>query len=347
MTTKKSKIESECKRADDEYIDIIDVLGCLWKAKVFVIAGIVLVTATAVGLINSRKPPIFVSSLPVSLEVTGGIMPEAITAKFNSFIARTDVQGELRVKGVPFIGGKLPFKLKIKNDENLVMLEVSSLTPDVTGEKALEASKVLAEVARALNKKTIPQSSASGSTPVTVSDGQLKFAQLAAAQALEEAPARTQLFRLESNLSQKSGLRPTPSTLFNGSSVGDDVLRLLAASEAKLTSTEKEQIIRDYAQLTGTIRAIQAKYEGPLKKMTAALDSSSGVLAGVEKGYPVAVVDEAEYRSNVAIGVHERYENKKWLFIALGVILGALLGLMAYGSAIFFSANKERLKAIF
>jgi hypothetical protein len=142
-------------------------------------------------------------------------------------------------------------------------------------------------------------------------------------------------------------VKPIPATFAKGTSLGDDVFRLLGTADSKLAAAEKAQIIKDYSELAGAIKAIEAKYEAPLNQLTSALAGASGVLTTLIKGYPVVVADEAAFKSAVSVGVHERYESKRGLFLILGVMLGGLLGLMAYGSYSFFKANKARLKGIF
>jgi hypothetical protein len=85
--------------------------------------------------------------------------------------------------------------------------------------------------------------------------------------------------------------------------------------------------------------------------MTAAMASLSGEILKAASGdvglVPVVVVDKAAFAGAVAAGTHERYESKRALFLALGVILGGMLGLMAFGVRIFIAENRERIQKIF
>jgi hypothetical protein len=155
------------------------------------------------------------------------------------------------------------------------------------------------------------------------------------------------LFALEARLAQKSGKNPLPATFVKGTSTGDDVMRLFGAAESKLTDLEKTEIIQEYADLVGSIKAIEAKYDTSVTQLSTALSAASGVLTDVVKGYPVLVADEKAYKASVAIGAHERYESKRALFVVLGVLLGGLLGLMTYGLVIFMRENSARLRQIF
>jgi hypothetical protein len=329
----------------DDYIDIIDVMGFLWRAKVYVIVGVLLMILAAIGVINSKKPPVFVSTVPVTLEVAGGISPEQIIGKFNSLLGRADIIKDLNAAGVGFVGGKAPFKLV--NTLGVMSLEVSSLSSDPSGERALRAAQVLTEASEKLNKTQTEAPTDRASSKTTTSDLEGQFRQIVAAQVAEEAPFRAKLFALEARLAQKSGRNPLPSTFVKGTSVGDDVMRLFGAAESKLMNSEKAHVIQEYANLVGSIRAIGAKYEDPLIKLSKAMEASSSVLADLVKGYPVLVANEGVYRASVSVGTHERYESKRALFLVLGVLLGGLLGTMAYGLRIFLAENRDRLQAIF
>ena len=329
----------------DDYIDIIDVLGFLWRAKVYVIVGVVLMVAAAIGVVISKKPPVFISTVPVTLEVAGGISSDQISAKFGSLLGRADIIKDLNAAGVGFVGGKAPFRLV--NTLGVMTLEVSSLSTDSSGERALKAVQALTAAAEKLNKTQTDASADVTASKKSTSDLEEKFRQVVAAQVAEEAPFRAKLFALEARLAQKSGRNPTPATFVKGTSTGDDVMRLFGAAESKLTDLEKTEIIQEYADLVGSIKAIEAKYEEPLLQLAKAMEASSGLLSDVVRGYPVLVANEGAYRASVAIGVHERYESKRALFVVLGVLLGGLLGLMTYGLVIFMRQNSARLRQIF
>ena len=349
MASTSSSSATKSHSPEDEYIDIIDVLAFLWRAKVFVITGILLGLVGAIAVTEAKKPAVYVTNMPVSLEVAGGITGDGIVAKFNGLLGRTEVRVAMQSAGVSNIGGKLPFKLK--NDSAGVSLEVSSLVADTAGDKALAAAKALATAARDLNKKMSEAASLAPLSKASKSDLEVQFARLASAQALEEAPVRAKLFAMESRLAQKSGIKPTPAAVVNGTAIGDDVLRLLGAADGKLSAAERDAVIFEYSQLVGTIKALQAKYEQPLAEMTSALASlSAGLIksaTGEGDSYPVIAVNEAAYKASVAAGTHECYESKRLLFAILGIMLGGMLGLMAYGMSRFFAENRDRIRAIF
>jgi hypothetical protein len=338
---------AEIDRAD-EYFDFIDVLGFLWRAKVFLISGLTLGVVAAVGTANAKKPPVYIATVPVNLEVAGGISSDGIITKFNELIARGDVQKSLESARVGFVAGKPPFKLSLEHGR--ASLDVSTLTADSTGERALAASETLTMAARDLNKKLTDAAGSSGGQKAETSDLERKLTKLMAAQASEESTPRLKLFALESKLAQKSGLRPIPAASYRGNSLGDDVLRLLAAAEARLSAEEKAAILAEYSKLTGEIRSIQIKYDQPISEMTSAIGGLSASVLKTATGegdlFPVVEVDEPAFKSLVAAGTHERYESKKSLFIALGAILGATLGLMTYGAVLFFRSNASRLRKI-
>ncbi len=344
MASQNPKPTNAPKASEDDYIDIIDVLGFFWRAKVFVIIGILIMTLLAVGIVNAKKPPVYITSVPVSLEVAGGIMPDQITANFNGLMARADIQKALHTANVGFVGGKPPFKLTSSAGETSV--EFSSLSSDPGGARALNAVRALTEASRKLNQTQEDASSNVAPEKKASSDLEETFRKLVALQVSEEAPYRSRLFAIEANLAQKTGIRPIPATFVKGTSLGDDVFRLLGAADSKLTDSERAEIIKEYSELAGAIRVIAAKYEAPLTQLSPALSGASGVLAELVKGYPVVLADEATFKASVSIGTHERYESKRALFLILGVMLGGLFGLMSYGAYQFFASNKDRLKAV-
>jgi hypothetical protein len=342
MVSEKPNLPKNSKGIDDDYVDIIDVMVFLWRAKVFVFVGVLLFSGVALAYVNSRKPPVYVTDLPIRLAAAGGITPDAIITKFNGFIAGSRVQEALLSRGVGFVGGKPPFRLM--KGENSFALEVNSLQPDPSGERALNWAKTLYEVTQDSNKKSADEGSAA-KIKAPSSDLEYKLAQLAGAQAAEEAPLRLELFSLEARLAQAAGSRPTPAAFFKGTSIGEDVLRLMAAAQSRITATEREKILSSYSDLIGKIKAVQAKYEWPLAELEKSLALAEGVLTSLGTGYPAAWVDEVEYKSSVMAGSHQRFENKTWLFLLLGAVLGAVFGLMSYASLSFFRANLSRLRA--
>ena len=147
---------------------------------------------SAMGVVNSKKPPVFVSTIPVTIDVAGGITSDQIMAKFQSLLSRPDVIKDLHSADVGFVGGKPPYKLINKPGE--VALEVSALSEDLSGEKALRAVKALTELSQRLNKTQSDASSEVASAKKPTSDLEDKFKQVVASQIAEEAPFRVQLF---------------------------------------------------------------------------------------------------------------------------------------------------------
>jgi hypothetical protein len=278
-------------------------------------------------------------------------------AKFNQLIDRPDLRS--RLSDVEPVGGKMPFKLV--STGNVPTLEVSSLDADASGGKALKAAEGLTAAARELNQKILAAAKSVGlepaSKPGQSAEIEMQYSKVAAMQTSEEAPLRVKLFSLEARLAQRSGLRPVPSVVVQagaaggGMGLGDDVMRLLGALDGKLSVSERATILSEYADIVGRIRAIQAKYAQPVTEMTAAMASLSGEILKAASGdvglVPVVVVDKAAFAGAVAAGTHERYESKRALFLALGVILGGMLGLMAFGVRIFIAENRERIQKIF
>ena len=334
---------------------MIDVIGFLWRAKLWVIIGILLGVTGAVITVYAKKPPAYVTSFPITLEVTRSLSTEGIITKFNDFIERTDTRAAL--SGVEPVGGKMPFKLNAVG--NVLTLEVSRLSSDPSGEDAMKTADLLTNIARELNNKIIAAANGVEPNVTTSAPGQdlgEQFAKVAAMAASEEAPLRAKLFALESRLAQKSGIKPQPSMTVNtavsaGTSLGDDVLRLVGSLDGKLSPAERTAVMHEYSDLVGQIRATQAKYVQPLTEMTTAMATlSPGIIkraTGDIGQVPVLVVDNLAYKASVAAGTHERYESKRALFIVLGFILGGMLGLMAYGVRLFIAENRERIRKIF
>jgi hypothetical protein len=340
---------------ESEFIDVIDVAWLVWKARTWLLSGIILGTFGAMYVAQVKKPPVFVSLLSANLDVAGGINFDSSAAKFNEFISRADVLSIFSASGGSGAGALINGKIlaKLVSQPSSVMLEVSSLSADSSGEAALKLAQKLTSTARDLNKRlTEARASVSAGGAVSGrSDLEKNFAKLTSAQAREEAPLRAKLFALESKLSMRAGIRPTPSALVQGTAIGDDVLRMMGALDSKLTPEERTQVISEYSELVGAIRGVQAKYEQPVRELTGSLSVlSASVINNVTGGaglYPVIVVDEAAYRARVAAGTHERYESKRALILVLGAILGGMMGLMGYGLNSFIGANRERIRQVF
>ena len=336
---------------ENEFIDLIDVAGFIWKARLWLLSGVIFGALGAFYVSQTKKPPVFNSVIPATLEIAGGITFDTSAAKFLELLSRVDVVSAFTASGGTVINGKVP--AKIVSGPSGVTLEIGSLSSDPTGESALKVARVFTLVARDLNKKLLDARAGvpAGQAPEGPSDSEKNYAKLSTAHAQEEAPLRVRLFALETKLSQRAGIRPTPGAITQGTSIGDDVLRMLGALEGKMTPSEHAKVIAEYSELVGSIRAVQAKYEQPVRELTAGLSVlSAGLINNVmgEAGlYPVVVVDEAAFRSIVAAGIHERYESKRSLFLALGVILGGMLGLMGYGMKLFIAANQERIRSVF
>jgi len=349
MASSNSTHSKVIRSAQEEYFDFIDVLAFFWRARFFLMIGSVLGCAFAIIFAFMKKPPVFVTTLPVTIEVAGGVRPEEITAKFSSLIGREDILKAFEAKDIEFIGGQLPFALR--NSPRSTTLEFRSKSSDPTGGMALMAAKVLADAAVSLNKKI----SASDISPIASkpinSHVEVNFAKLAEAQAREEAPLKIKLYTIEAELAQKTGMRPQPSAAATGASLGDDVLRLLAAVPTKVPDDEVSKIVLEYSELVGKIRAVQAKYEYPARELTKEMASLSSSLIGDTGGeaqkYPVIVVNEADYRAAVAAGTHERYENKLLFMAGFGILSGALFGTIASSLRNFVKKNQNRLGKVF
>ncbi len=335
---------------DSEYLDMIDVFGFVWRAKVWVVLGVSAGLLFAMAVVTLKKPPVYVTTLPVTFEVSGGYTSDGVLNKFNQLIDSVDLRAKVAesLGQDGLVAGKAPFKLA--NAGGNWSLEVSSKGSDSTGAAALEMANVIQAVGKSLNENNANVASEEHVSEHVKSELEMRFVSVASRQAKEEAPLRAKLFALESKLAQKAGVRPQPSSFVEGTSIGDDVLRMLGASEGKLTEAERQAVLAEYASLTGEIRAVQAKYAQPIKELTASLATMSGpTIADVfhDAGkLPVIKVDETVYRGMVATGSHERFESKKALFLILGVMLGGMLGLMGYGVKLFINENRDRIRAV-
>ena len=237
------------------------------------------------------------------------------------------------------------FPLKITSSVTNLDLEISAKSQDATGLRALgiahDLNLSLIELKKSQKERLLKHDSAEA-FPIGNGELETAFTKLVALQNSEESPHRVKLFALEATLSQRAGVRPTPSTFVLGTSIGDDVPRLLGALDGKMSREEQMKILVEYGQITGAIRAIQAKYDQPIKELSARFAQvSAEIIASV----PVPVVDEAAFKSAVAAGTHERKETKQLFLLAVGVILGALFGIVGFGIKVFIGDNRERLRA--
>jgi hypothetical protein len=334
-----------------DYLDLIDVFGFIWRSKFWLLLGISAGVSGALVFSQSRKPPVFTTTLPVTFEVSGGVSFDASASKFNELLARAEVIHGYSAAGGDVINGKIPAKLIYQS--NGLSIEINTILGDSTGAKPLALAQSLASSARELNQKllTARQSMSAGKTSALASDLETKFAKLTTAQYLEEAPLRAKLFALESSLSQRAGgIRPTPAVVVQGAAIGDDVLRMLGALDSKITPNERANLISEYSRLAGLIRAIQVKYEQPIREVGAAMAVlSSGLISDAigESGlFPVIVVNEMDFRGAIATGTHQRFESKRALFLILGAILGGMFGIACYGLKRFIVENRERILSV-
>jgi hypothetical protein len=333
---------------EDEYLDIIDVIGFLWRSKWWTLSCLAIGIAASTLLISLKKPPVYVVTMPVRMEISSGLTSDEVTSKFNRLNSSADVIETMRQKDA-LIVGQSPIKLLATTLGYQV--EVSSESPDPLGVKAVENAKLVSEIAKKLNAR-VDAVTSTGMTPSkgAVSDLEQKFSLLAEKKSLEEAPVLTKIYEIEARLAQKlgsSGLEFPPST---DETEGDQVLRLIARLGEKLTQIEKQRIIADHSRLVGEMKLIRAKYEEPVRKLSESLRQlSQGLLNSVDQNadkFPVYSIDEATFQSLVGTGSHQRYESKKTLLVILGAILGAMMGLFFYGTKLYFEENKERLRRI-
>lgn len=334
-----------------EYVDIIDVVGFLSRSKMWLASGILAGLLGAGFLFTTKMSPTYFTSVPLTNE---GVVKAFAASDLQSLFDRSEFKSAFAARYAARSGGKilvegsLPFKV-LASGANLI-LEIASKSSDPLGSRALEITNDLSLSVTEYNKNEKAHFDAqnAGVMPVLKTDLEVTFTKVVALQSAEESPYRVKLFAMEAMLSQRAGMRPIPATAVLGSSMGDDVLRLLGAVGGKISPEERTKLLTEYGLISGAIKAIQAKYELPIKDLSSRFAPlSAGLIAAANGPMPVyvPVIDDVAFKASVAAGLHERKETKLPFILAIGLILGALFGLMAYGTKIFIEDNRDRLKA--
>jgi hypothetical protein len=333
-----------------EYIDIVDVIGFLWRAKIWIFSGIFIGLVGAFFVFRTKMRPTYYTSVPFSAV---GFSPGLAVAELNRFVDGPEVKPLISAKysahsnSDPVVDGNFPLKF-VMSGSNYI-LEVAAKFQDSSGMKALGIASDLSRVVAQYRKDLIDHSSAldSGTVVVKKTDLESTFTKLVAMQSIEESPYRVKLFAMEALLAQKSGTRPIPATSVLGTAMGDDVLRLMGILGSKLSNEERVKMLSEYGMITGAIKAIQAKYDLPIRELSGRFaPMSPEIIASVNAvPFPVPVIDEPAFRVSVAAGTHERKESKLPIILALGVIIGAAAGIFGYGTKTFIEDNQDRIRA--
>ena len=346
------EIETVVPYVNADYIDLVDVVGFLWRGRIWILSSIILGMLGAAAMAVIKFQPTYYTSVPL---IKGSDSPGAAAAELSRVIEAPKIKATMMDRYVAHSAGEFNvdgnFPLKITSSATNLDLEISAKSQDATGLRALgiahDLNLSLIELKKSQNERLSKHASAEA-FPIGNGELETAFTKLVALQNSEESPHRVKLFALEATLSQRAGVRPTPSTFVLGTSIGDDVLRLLGALDGKMSREEQMKILVEYGQITGAIRAIQAKYDQPIKELSARFAQvSAEIIASVPVPIPIPipVVDEAAFKSAVAAGTHERKETKQPFVLAVGVILGALFGIVGFGIKVFIGDNRERLRA--
>ena len=335
----------------DEYIDFIDVLAFIWKAKVWVLTGLLLGIACASLVIALKKPPVFISTVPVSLEFSSGLNSGEIVSKFSPLVTSHEIRSVFAEKGL-LIDGQVPVKLVLLPSGN--KLEVMTRDGEPSGARALFVAETFTKVAREMNRKIEDfrrLAKASAQEPAIETDAQVRFTLLAALQAKEESRFRLRLFELEAKLFKKFGSKPIVFSSDEANILGDSVLKLVGFLGDRLPDSERSEILSERDNIVASINSVQAKYEEPLRILKESMQTLSQDLIRTVNldadKVTVIVPDELAFKGLVVTGSHERFESKRTLYLALGLLFGGMIGLIGYGLKEFFIANRDRVIAIF
>jgi len=342
--------ENTSSESATDFFDVIDVISWCWQAKLWIVSTMIIGLVSGLTWSYFRRPPQFVTNVPVQIETGKSLSPESLEAKFNELLGTKDARSGFESIFSAKMLTSPAIRLFANNTGSYI--EIRSLTSDPTGELAFNATNLLHSVAKNLNQK-IHQDHKSTHSPDArpTSPDEQRLANLIAAQILEEAPIKERIFAIESKLAEQAGPRAIPVARIQFNVVGDDVLRLLGILGAKIPPNERDKIVDEFAALSGKIRAIQAKYEKPLRDLTAGLNALSQSLIDNSSGesslYPVVMLQEDSYRAAVTGKTHERSENKVKLYSMLGVMIGAVLGMVGFAIKNYLANNLNRLRRIF
>ena len=370
------KTVTSTQTPEDEYIDMIDVLGFVWKARLAILLGMSIGLIGAWIISTKRKPPLYITTMAVNTEYLSSPSQEADITVFNNTVSLrvaanaiydqlskdpdSRIHAALESKGLTretFIADQIandgPIPLRLIKGDREGSFAVESRFRNSDEGAVLTAALVRAsrEVLTKLNAPSLKSNSNSVTTQAEKTlDATHPYQQVIKMRLAEEATPRTALFKLEARLVEKLG--PLAMSIPRGGSP-DQVMRLLGAllHTKKISDPDAQEVQAEREALVARLEMIEAKYDQATRDAEVSLKSLSADIilraTGTKDLIPIFTADAASLEQKLATSSIERYESKRGLFLALGVILGAMLGLMAYGMRLFLAENRDRMRAIF
>lgn len=359
---------------DRDYIDLVEVILFVWKARLFILLGAILGIALGWIAAEIKAPKLFITSLPL---VWGGEIPtiaDSYIANFNRVVTDPGVAGEvftaleadtdprikplldsvgldrqtfLRLQSGKQGGNFIP--LRLMRDGPLVLETRFTKSRDVNAELSMAFARAIQSVMDARWEKI------GGKSPPLVKDpGQKKsemsryiarYEDVARLRAAELDPIKIQMYAIESRLAQK--LKSPLNKIVRND---ENVLWLLGAllNSGGISAPEAEEVAGKYALLAAKLAVASARHQLLFKD---ANDVMSQVLSRTDQSLslellPMIKVDVPAMQAQLKSGALERSESRIWVFTLVGAALGGLAALICYAFSGFVLQTRDRIRLL-
>lgn len=357
-------------------INIIDVLGFLWRSKFFLISGMILGLAVARIVEVLWKPPIYVTQVPVVL-IFSLEDQNTILAKLNEFVTNPETARQVYQRLLSYPDPEVRAKLTAESidvtsfinkqraqDEKLSFriakgsrlaafeLETRFAFRDSKAAIATAIAEIVRDLSLQHNKEILRISpEIKEEKQAGFSETQRKYQELNKLKFSDEKESRLRLYRIEARLLEKLG--PDFSSLLRVSGGGDQILRLLAMllESKKITERESETILQEREELVVKLELIRIKYEQVLIGVESDLrllgkESFQSPKAS-DNEIPILSLDQNILNQRLSDVSYVRVDSKTSQLLTFGMLFGALVGVLINSGNVFLRENKQKLKAAF
>ncbi|MCX6124928.1 MAG: hypothetical protein NTV34_09300, partial [Proteobacteria bacterium] len=316
---------------ESENIDLIDIIGVFWKAKIFLGVGVLIGVLAALVVVNFKEESIHVTKIQLNTAPFPASAIEAAVTRINTLIVQSDTanavysrlesdpdksvltslvgQGLSREKFIRLQSdlkgaGNFPLKFYFAKDENTIVAETR-----------LPSSEEKPILSAALTRATLDE---------IFQDRLLEYRKLVKKRELESAKIQQEMLTLENQLRVKLGASALPPTIPDQ----DYIPRLvsLLRQSRKITETEAETILLQRADFAarmkmnsdGSLNTATAASTEALKTFSDQWDHSPSFF----DMKPSLKIDKSQleyFSKNRSI---EKPHTKRTLFILIGIVFG-------------------------
>lgn len=366
---------AEIQTVDSNYVDIIDLAAFLWKARIFIIIGIIVGISVSLVIQYYFKPTKYLVEIPATVEFLATNDEDGMFSRFNStFTTRknaeilyktltasatpeiTEALNKMLLNSEKFIAlqtsgslGKIPFMLsraktggfsfqgqfRANDSQALVTLALVAAARKVATENN--------EFQQADSEKIAAAKQTQDSEMQDILESHL------IKRGLEEDRAKVKLLAIEANLSKQLG--PTPGIVFDP--YQDQIPRLLGylKNAGKISDAELQKVSETRSKLISNMESARSRYvrvindaqESFQVSSKRALTHASEALALI----PVLKADDTLAKQVIQDGSYQRVESKTIIFLIAGILGGAIGGACAFAIRLFIRHNRERIRATF